>query len=251
MEHKKIFYFIVIMQVVFLLGMIALKHSTVYFGTKVILKTVPYDPTEFFRGDYINIRYDISRINPDAIKNNNEEFKNADSIFVRLEKDKDYWKAAEISKNRFSGDYIKGTVKSVDKKKSYTIKEENSSKDYMYDEYVYDYPGHSAKERLQIGDKIQFTVFNNIVSYPYKCENNICSYASDQYNQYRTGRITNIKKDLKELNIEYPISSYFVPKNQGNLAQFRNGQMLVEVALWNGDAVATNLLIDGRPIDFR
>src|SRR3989338_10768882 len=223
MESKKMFYLIVALQVVFLLGMIALKQSTVAFGARVVLKTVPYDPTEFFRGDYINIRYDISNINPSALKNDNKEFVAGETIYARLEKEDNYWKAAEISHSKPQNPYIKGIVKNVNIKVAYTIKEINISKEYKYETTVPYFEGYTSgyRDYLQIGDKVQFTVFNNVVSYPYKCENGVCPYTSEskkpvksaidafdvQY-QYHFGTIINVQKDLKELNIEYPIESY-------------------------------------------
>lgn len=263
METKKIFYIIVALQVIFLLGMIALKQSTVAFGTRVVLKTLPYDPTEFFRGDYINIRYEISNIDPSTLKNDNKDFAAGEAIYARLEKTGDYWKVAEISHSKLQNPYIKGIVKGINMKVVYTIKETNSSKDYKYEETI-PYLNYGYRDYLQAGDKVQFTVFNDVVSYPYKCENGICPYTSEPekpvkramdalnvQDQYHVGTITNVQKDLKELNVQYPIESYYVPKNEGNLPQFRNGEMKVEVALWHGDAIATNILINGQSIDFR
>jgi len=259
MEKGKLFYLIVALQVVFLIGMIGSKQSTVWFGEKVLLKPIPYDPTDLFRGDYITIRYEISNIRLDSIKTDTADFKRGETIFVRLEKGKDYSNAAEISTKKTAEPYIKGVVEDIYTKNIYTVKEANSSNNYVYEETVYNdfyYREIPLKPAVveysyNVGDKVQFNEFNNRVSYLIKCPNGVCPYHSDMYTQYKIGNVINVKKGIKEISIGYPIESYFVPKNEGNLPQFRAADMLVEVALWHGDAVATNLLINGQKIDFR
>jgi len=255
MEKGKLFYLIVALQVVFLVGMIGYKQSTVWFGEKVLLKPIPYDPTDFFRGDYINIRYEISNIKIDSIKSDTKDFKRGDTIFVRLDKGRDYSNAVEVSAKKTAEPYIKGIVNDVYTKNVYTVKEANSSNNYVYEETIFDY-GYRAipikiEQSFDVGDKVEFAEFNNRVNHLIKCQNGACPYQSDIYNQYKIGNVINVKKGIKEISIEYPIESYFVPKNEGNLPQFRAADMLVEVALWHGDAVATNLLINGQKIDFR
>ena len=253
MEKGKLFYLIVALQVVFLIGMIGYKQSTVWFGEKVLLKPIPYDPTDILRGDFINIRYEISNIKIDSIKSDTKDFKRGDTILVRLEKGKDYSNAVEVSTKKTAEPYIKGVVNEVYTKNVYTVKDANSSNNYVYEETVYDYGYQDSKsiQSFDVGDKVEFNELNNRVSYLIKCPNGACPYQSDMYTQYKIGNVINVKKGIKEIGIGYPIESYFVPKNQGNLPQFRAADMLVEVALWHGDAVATNLLINGQKIDFR
>ncbi|HLC60425.1 MAG TPA: GDYXXLXY domain-containing protein [Candidatus Nanoarchaeia archaeon] len=253
MEKGKLFYLIVALQVVFLIGMIGFKQSTVWFGEKVLLKPIPYDPTDILRGDFINIRYEISTIKLDSIKSDTKDFKRGDTIFVRLEKGKDFSSAAEVSTKKTAEPYIKGRVNDVYSKNVYTVKETNSSNNYIYEETIYDYEYSPVKteQSFDVGDKVEFNEFNNRVNYLIKCQNGICQDQPDIYNQYKIGNVINVKKGIMEISIEYPIESYFVPKNEGNLPQFTAADMLVEVALWHGDAVATNLLINGQKIDFR
>lgn len=250
MKKGNWFYLIVALQVVFLIGMIGFKQSTIWFGTKVLLKPMPYDPTDFFRGDYINIRYEISTIKPESVGYKGGDFKRGDKIFVKLQKGKEYWNATQISMGKLQGEYIKGTVENIYSKNSFTIKETNSSKTYVYEETIYEF-APSGRESFDVGDKVQFSESNGRVNYLMLCQGGACPYQSDKYMDYKTGNIINVRKGVKEISIKYPIETYFVPKNEGNLPQFRTADMLVEAALWNGDAIATNLLIDGQKIDFR
>lgn len=248
MEAKKLFYAIVILQMIFLLGMIAFKQSTVVFGQKVILKTEPFDPTNILRGDYINIRYDISTLDLSSFKNS-PEFNRGDKIYVRLAKKGDVWDAEEIGKNRLQEPYLKGIINAVNTKIAYSIKELNSSKEYQYEAFEYE-GAYEQNYLMKVGDKVEFNFIGGMINYAYKCENNRCEglkYKGD----LREGVITKVARGKKEISIDYPIQAYFVPKNEGNLPQFTSGEMLVEVAVWKGDAVATNLIINGQKIDFR
>jgi uncharacterized membrane-anchored protein len=48
--------------VVILLGMTALPLYSLLSGEEVILRTVPVDPTDLFRGDYVSLRYEAEEI---------------------------------------------------------------------------------------------------------------------------------------------------------------------------------------------
>ena len=247
MEHKTKFYLIVGLQIIFLIGMILLKQSTIAFGQKVLLKPIPYDPTDILRGDYINIRYEISDIRLDSIKRDAEDYMIGDVVFVKLEKGKEYWKAVEISKKRLQNPYIKGIIRAVNKMQKFTIKDLNSSKQYEYEQTTPDYV-YNSDYKLSIGDRVQFNVFNDGVTWASKCLQHQCK-GPDDYS--KIGTVINMGNEFKELSIDYPISTYFVPKNEGNLPQIRLADMLIEAAIWRGDAIATNILINGQKIDFR
>ena len=75
-------------------------------GKTVILKTQPVDPFDMFRGQYLTINYEISRINlADA--------KEGDNIYVSLkEGDDKIWHSTNISLSKpDSGIFIKGKAK--------------------------------------------------------------------------------------------------------------------------------------------
>lgn len=76
-------------------------------GTTVILKTQPIDPFDVFRGQYITINYEISRIDLPA------EAKEGDAIYVSLKEGEDkIWHAEKTSLSKpDSGVFIRGTAK--------------------------------------------------------------------------------------------------------------------------------------------
>ncbi|OIO30741.1 hypothetical protein AUJ77_01795 [Candidatus Nomurabacteria bacterium CG1_02_43_90] len=88
MHKSKIFIGIGIFWIVILGAFIGFKEFTLRTGQEVLLKTLPVDPRDFFRGDYVVLRYDISRINlsyyPDA-----PVFYKHDIIYVEIKKGAD------------------------------------------------------------------------------------------------------------------------------------------------------------------
>ena len=78
-------------------------------GKKIVLATQPIDPFDLFRGQYMIINYEISRIN------NAEGFKEGDSVFISLREDEQgIWRKESVSKSKpDKGDFIKGEVTGV------------------------------------------------------------------------------------------------------------------------------------------
>lgn len=60
--------------VIILLGMTIVPMLTVISGQEILLKTRPVDPTDIFRGDYVNLAYEIDEVSIDKFP---EEVKNA------------------------------------------------------------------------------------------------------------------------------------------------------------------------------
>lgn len=167
MEHKKLFYIAIALQVIFLLGMIGIKQSTVVFGEKILLKPIPVDPTDPFRGDYVTIQYDISTIDESNLPKGAQW---GDTIFVSLENKGEYWGISSIDTKKHGGIEIKGVIQSV----------------------------YDGKAR-----------------------------------------------------IGYSVDTYFVPKKQGFREELQEfDKLLIEVAVWRGDAIVTNIMYDGEPLEF-
>jgi uncharacterized membrane-anchored protein len=63
------FFLLVGWQIFLLLALMASKSIVVATGITVVLRTVPVDPRELFRGDYVVLRYDISQIDLTRVAN--------------------------------------------------------------------------------------------------------------------------------------------------------------------------------------
>ena len=83
-----------------------------HFPWRFTLQTVPVDPRDLFRGDYVVLSYEISTL--DRIHGYGQ-VDEGDKIYVRLEKQDDVWSAVEVSKSEPDDWYyfIAGDVKST------------------------------------------------------------------------------------------------------------------------------------------
>lgn len=86
---------ILVLQSVFLGGMIAKKQNTLNHGKQVLLETQPVDPRSLFRGDYVVLNYTISTLFPDELEGD-DDFREHDAIYVKLRKEGDYHQAVAV-----------------------------------------------------------------------------------------------------------------------------------------------------------
>lgn len=84
---------IVALQVVFLFSMIGFKYFTLATGAPVLLKAVPVDPWDMFRGEYVMLEYDITWIKGESL--GLESYQQQD-VYVVIEKGEKYWEEAGI-----------------------------------------------------------------------------------------------------------------------------------------------------------
>ncbi|WP_113553796.1 GDYXXLXY domain-containing protein [Rhizobiales bacterium] len=78
--------------------MIESRASILRSGRDVLLKTVPVDPRDLLRGDYVILSYDISRLRPELFKGDTPKQSEEAKVYVRLERQLDgFWAATEAS----------------------------------------------------------------------------------------------------------------------------------------------------------
>jgi len=84
----------VCLQFSILIGLTVQPVMTLTTGKVVTLKTLPVDPYDMFRGDYVRLRYDMSslQVTPAA--------KNGGAVYVALTPDGEYWKARAASSEK-------------------------------------------------------------------------------------------------------------------------------------------------------
>jgi uncharacterized membrane-anchored protein len=109
----------VLLQLVVLIGMIAFRSAPLLTGEIVQLRVVPVDPRDMFRGDYVALAYDFSRIPPDGIPElGKPSYDRHDSwqgttVYISLapEEDQKHWKMRQIStKPPTGGLFLRGTI---------------------------------------------------------------------------------------------------------------------------------------------
>ena len=91
---------VVVLQLLILFGMVGFKYYTLNFGTPVLLKTAPVDPWDVFRGEYVRLGYEMSRINKAMIKEDLSGDSFGQRVYVVLEKKEKYWEAVAVHQKR-------------------------------------------------------------------------------------------------------------------------------------------------------
>jgi uncharacterized membrane-anchored protein len=87
---KRLFIAVIVIQIVFLLGIVGYRESILISGRTAVLQTVPIDPRDLFKGEYVTLRYEISTL---GVFTNNPQVKlyrligditEGDTVFVEL-----------------------------------------------------------------------------------------------------------------------------------------------------------------------
>jgi uncharacterized membrane-anchored protein len=99
-------------QVLFLVGFIAQKETTLRTGREVTLQTVPVDPRDLFRGDYVNLRYTVSTLETRGMPTH-DIFAPGDTVYVLLDVSGEVAVARAVAKQPRGGwdVFIRGTVR--------------------------------------------------------------------------------------------------------------------------------------------
>lgn len=112
--NKKIFIGIAIFWLVIILSFIAFKEFTLKTGQEVLFKTIPVDPRDLFRGDYVILNYEISTLDITSLHKDFSNIEVNDKIFVTLKKEKNYGTPTGIYKRLPENKlFIKGKIKAI------------------------------------------------------------------------------------------------------------------------------------------
>ena len=107
------------LQVAVLAAMILFKAGPLWTGETILLRVVPVDPRDIFRGDYVTLNYEFSRVPSEGIpglgsaSHHRRRDWQGKTVFVSLvpEEDGKHWQALRYSTERpTSGRYIRGTI---------------------------------------------------------------------------------------------------------------------------------------------
>ncbi|MDD5585239.1 MAG: GDYXXLXY domain-containing protein [Candidatus Omnitrophica bacterium] len=92
-----LFLLAVLFQIVLLLSIAYYKEASIRSGRKIIVTAIPFDPRSIFRGDYINLTYEFSRIDLKKVARSKDDFYRGELVFVKLLAVNNNWVATEIS----------------------------------------------------------------------------------------------------------------------------------------------------------
>ncbi|MCB1195169.1 GDYXXLXY domain-containing protein [bacterium] len=114
MNSKKLFIALGLYWLIIISSIFAFNQYILLTGTQVLLRTVPIDPRSLFRGDYVALSYEISRINLDSISFEYNDFTALElnePVCVSLKIENGYAYPERISsKPPQNSLFIKGTI---------------------------------------------------------------------------------------------------------------------------------------------
>ena len=149
-DKKYILFGTALIWVVIAIGLIWYKQQLLSTGAKIMLETVPVDPRDMLKGDYVRLKYKIS--NPDfAALGSTVTFKKGETIYLELKQNGELWEAESVvGKGDLSGTgiVIKGKMKKWSREVEYGI--ENY--------YVPEGKGKEIEEALNSGRTNRVTV---------------------------------------------------------------------------------------------
>ena len=85
MNKKIILYLTILLWIIIATVIIIHKQTALANGTPVLLETVPVDPRDLLRGDYVTLRYKISMLDLDKIKKDKNDYGSGDLVYIKLE----------------------------------------------------------------------------------------------------------------------------------------------------------------------
>lgn len=92
------------------------KEHILQTGTEIFLRTQPVDPQDLFRGDYVNLSYDISWFDAGQMRSSYvRHFALDETVYVTLDRSSEYVSIKQIHYDPPLGDvYLKGRVTDID-----------------------------------------------------------------------------------------------------------------------------------------
>jgi uncharacterized membrane-anchored protein len=112
MTRRNVFLLLGLFWLAIIGGFVAYKELTLRTGTEILLRTVPVDPRDLFRGDYVILRYDISTV---YVANADRDFRPGNPVHVVLAIEEGHAVAKDVlTKAPTDGLFLLGTVTEVD-----------------------------------------------------------------------------------------------------------------------------------------
>ena len=119
-RERKVLLITVAAQLLILVGMIALRAIPLVTGETVLVRVVPVDPRDLFRGDYVILSYDFSRVQQEKIEglspsDRGRSFRKLEgrTVYVPLVADSvpGHWRAEKVTVVKpASGRFLRGQM---------------------------------------------------------------------------------------------------------------------------------------------
>jgi uncharacterized membrane-anchored protein len=236
---------IVFLQILLLTGMIGYRQHWVDTGKKVLLRTVPVDPRDIFRGDYVNLSYEISNLDLDALSAY-KKFEPNTAVFVGLDAGPDgVYKAVSVATAPPLGrKFIQGRARyeQMISQWEVSVRDEAGEPRVLRPRW---FGGFNSGEHVLFCMDKRGNVLQQLKEMPKYVPK--CPFGSPLW-----ATVEAVKEmKTRQLNVEYGIESYFVEEGKGRAIETaRNGgEVKVQVSLrGDGKGIITGLFVDGRQI---
>jgi len=153
MSKKFIFIMVSFLWIAVAVGLITSKQQIMRLGKTVLLETVPVDPRDFLRGDYVVLSYKISTIDLTQIQSEESYFRRGRRVYVKLQPRGQFWNVVAIKTKMPASDkgiYLKGKVEFCYDKKL--------GLNYGIESYFVPEGEGKVMEKVMQGDKSQVKV---------------------------------------------------------------------------------------------
>ena len=253
MNQKLKFYLVIIVQIVFILGMIIVQRLALVSGDKILLKITPIDPIDLFRGYYAHLNYEISQVFTSQIELDKKEFKRGEYIYATLAKEPNekFYKVVAIHLKKPlpkpKGFIIKGRIGYFyDRFESKIIIQTEDGKIKEYTQSWRTSLKPNNKVVLYLDDKGQIKSL-----YAKKAD---FKPPKDEKVEFGTVSKVETKKDT-DLNIKYGIESYFVEETKAPLIEKelrgRQANLYAEISLGkDGRALISRIFLNDKPLEY-
>jgi uncharacterized membrane-anchored protein len=236
---------LICLQAALLAGIIGYREYWIETGDKVVLKTSPVDPRDIFRGDYVNLTYQITNMDI-AGDMQKPDFVQGQPIYVNLEPSSDGTAVAcSVSKEEPAGGrFIQGTIlnERIESTWDVTYRDDSGAISKFQPQWS---PGVKKGDRIVLClDKEGKVLLYEKLEQSY---NRLCAQTA----QSARGQIEEVVETRrKKVNVEYGIESYFVEEGKGlPIEQGRSGHgpLCVEIALRkDGKGIISRLMPEGK-----
>lgn len=239
-DKKKLFIIALFFWIVIFGALIFSKEYILKTGTDILLKIEPVDPRDLFRGDYVRLRYSISRINLNETEyEETESFERDDLVYVNLAADIKYAYPTKVSKLKpKDGIFIKGKI-------NYAYVNNVCELEYIIDKRKYTNYFNYCNKQYQAGSIIYLNASDD--------KTRIFSVNDTETSHYNLKAKVISNEQTMSLNITYGIERYYVPENKGKsiekATRALGADVLVSISK-NGNPVIKDLLINEESINY-
>ncbi|MQG38864.1 MAG: GDYXXLXY domain-containing protein [SAR202 cluster bacterium] len=214
MNHrmKVVLGFIILLQVLSLVGFVIYQENLKGTGRKIILQTIPVDPRDLLRGEYVDLRYEISDITLENIR------------CYRLCLDYDLGDTSNrpYSRKEFLNSVEGKNIYLLLTRNPYKVESQNDQLDRLW--YVYD-----------INDSYRFD------NKPEGMESVVIKGNIDEVEEI----FTEVDSFIR-IGVDYGIEQYFLQEGKGKVVEDAT-EVKVEVNIANnGKAFISDIIVDGN-----